>query len=85
MRTKIDRFGRIVVPKELRKSFGLAPGVQVDINAYNQELVIRRVSIRSPLQVKDGLLIFEGEPAGDIASWLRKVRDDRHMKILAGT
>ena len=26
MKTTIDRFGRIVVPKEMRRHFGLAPG-----------------------------------------------------------
>jgi len=51
MKTTIDRFGRIVVPKEIRKRFGLTPGAQVEIDGQNQEIVIRQVSEKPPLQV----------------------------------
>ena len=84
MKTTIDRFGRVVVPKELRKRFGLAPGAQIEIDEHDQELVIRRVTVRSPLQTEDGLLVFEGEAAGDLASWVRDVRENRISKVSTG-
>jgi len=83
MKTTIDRFGRIVVPKEMRKRFGLAPGVQVQIDEHDQEIVIRQVSERSPLLVEDGVLVFDGEAVGDLPSWVRKVRKDRDVKASA--
>ena len=73
MKTKIDRFGRIVIPKEMRSHFGLAPGVEVEIDKRDQEIVIRPISGQSPLQIEDGVLVFAGEATGDIASWVRKV------------
>ncbi len=85
MRTTIDRFGRIVVPKNMRKHFGLEPGVQVEIDERDREIVIRQVPERPPLQIEDGVLVFAGEATGDIASWIRKVREDRNRKISSGT
>ena len=76
MKTKIDRFGRIVIPKEMRSHFGLAPGVEVEIDEreQEQEIVIRPISAQSPLQIEDGVLVFAGEATGDIASSVRKER-----------
>ena len=84
MKTTIDRFGRIVVPKEMRKRFGRAPGAQVEIQEQDQEIVIRQVSVKPSLLVENGLLVFDGEASGDIASWVRKVREDRNAKVTAG-
>lgn len=83
MKTTIDRFGRIVVPKEIRKRFGLAPGAQVEIDGQDQEIIIRQVTEKPSLLVENGLLIFDGEAAGDIASWVRKTREDRNTKVSA--
>jgi len=85
MKTTIDRFGRVVVPKAIRKHFGLAPGVEVEIDERDQEIVIRQVAGYSPLQIEDGVLVFAGEAAGDIASWVRKVREDRNRNIFSGS
>ncbi len=84
MKTTIDRFGRIVVPKEIRKRFGLAPGARIEIDEHNQEIVIRQIPERPPLEIEDGLLVFDGEAAGDITAWIRKVREERHRKISGG-
>lgn len=81
MKTTIDKFGRIVVPKEIRKHFGLVPGTQVEIGGHNREIVIRQITTRSPLQIEDGLLVFDGEATGDITSWVHKAREDRNLKI----
>ncbi len=85
MKTTIDRFGRVVVPKEMRQHFGLAPGVAVEIDERDQEIVIRQVAGYPPLQTEDGVLVFTGEAAGDIASWVRKVREDRNRNIFSGS
>lgn len=48
---------------------------------HNREIVIRQIPARSPLQVEDGLLVFDGEATGDITSWVQKARKDRNLKI----
>jgi AbrB family looped-hinge helix DNA binding protein len=83
MKTTIDRFGRVVVPKEMRKRFGLASGGEVEIDERDDEIVIRQVAGYSPLQIEDGVLVFAGEATGDIASWVRKVREDRNINIIS--
>ncbi|MDI6728728.1 MAG: AbrB/MazE/SpoVT family DNA-binding domain-containing protein [Thermodesulfovibrionales bacterium] len=84
MKTTIDRFGRIVVPKDMRKRFGLTPGAQVEIEEQDKEIVIRQVAEKPPLRVENGLLVFDGEAIGDITLWVSKVREDRNMKVSAG-
>lgn len=69
------------MPKEMRKHFGLVPGTQVEIGGHNHEIVIRQIPARSPLQVEDGLLVFDGEATADITSWVQKARKDRNLKI----
>ncbi|TAN41591.1 MAG: AbrB/MazE/SpoVT family DNA-binding domain-containing protein [Nitrospirae bacterium] len=84
MKTTIDRFGRIVVPKEMRRRFGLAPGAQVEVDEQGESIVIRQAETRSPLKTEDGLLVFDGEAGGDLSSWLSKVREDRNAKLMTG-
>lgn len=84
MRTTIDRFGRIVVPKELRERFGLLPGTEIDINEHERELVIKQSSYESPLQDEDGVLVFSGNAAGDITRSIQRQREKRLQKLSSG-
>lgn len=84
MKTTIDRFGRIVVPKRMRKQFGLEPGVEVEIDERGNEIIIRQATEQPPLKNKDGVLVFAGKAAGDVAGWVRRVRENRHSKVSSG-
>jgi AbrB family looped-hinge helix DNA binding protein len=44
MAVAVDRFGRIVIPKELREAAGLRPGTPVQISFVEGAVVIRPVS-----------------------------------------
>lgn len=84
MRTTIDRFGRIVVPKELRERFGLQPGTEIDIDEHDKEIVIKQAAQESPLQDEDGVLVFAGQSAGDITGSIGRLRESRLQKLSAG-
>jgi len=81
MKTTIDRFGRIVVPKSLRERFGLQPGTEIDIDEHEREIVIKQAAQESPLQDEDGVLVFAGKATGDIASSIRRQREKRLQKL----
>jgi AbrB family looped-hinge helix DNA binding protein len=66
VKTTIDRFGRLVVPKDIREKLGLKPGVEIEIEEQESEIVIRQVEHESPLLFEDGVLIFAGTAAGDL-------------------
>jgi AbrB family looped-hinge helix DNA binding protein len=76
VKTTIDKFGRLVIPKNIRDRLGLKAGVEVEIEEHDNEIVIRQVGHRLPLRVEDGVLIFEGTATGDIAGSMR-----RHQEV----
>lgn len=67
MEVTVDKFGRIVIPKELRDELGLSPGAALQIDRREQELVLRPLESAPELVEKEGLLIYIGVPAGDLA------------------
>jgi len=84
MKATIDRFGRVVVPKDVRVRLGLVADTAIEIDVLDHKIVIRKVEERSPLQREEGILVFTGDAAGDIASWVGTTRDKRAMKVSSG-
>jgi len=84
MKTTIDRFGRVVVPKQLRDRFGLQPGTEVEIGAQGNDLIIKQTSQLSPLQDEEGVLVFDGNATGDIAGSIRAQREKRLQRLSSG-
>jgi transcriptional pleiotropic regulator of transition state genes len=41
---KIDELGRIVIPKELCRSFGIEPGTPIDICTEDDTIILRKYS-----------------------------------------
>jgi AbrB family looped-hinge helix DNA binding protein len=80
MKTKVDRFGRIVVPKEMRDRHGLVPGSQVEIEDSAETIVLRVLSDLPGLVEKQGILIFRGRATGDLDSAIRSHRNERLRK-----
>ncbi len=80
MKAKIDRFGRIVVPKEIRDRHGLVPGSVVEIEDSTEKIVLRLLTDLPGLIEKDGILVFRGRATGDFDSTIRSLRDERLRK-----
>jgi len=81
METTLDRFGRIVIPKEIRDDFNLKPGSQIRIEESDQVIILKPMQGESNLHWKDGVLVFSGTPLGDLAKELEKHREDRAIKV----
>ncbi|MBN1835027.1 MAG: AbrB/MazE/SpoVT family DNA-binding domain-containing protein [Spirochaetales bacterium] len=77
MRTKVDRFGRIVVPKEIRDRHGLVPGSEVEIEETAEVILLRLLTDLPGLVEKDGLLVFRGRATGQLETSLRSHRNER--------
>lgn len=84
MRTTIDRFGRVVVPKELRDRFGFQPGTEIEIDEHDREIVLKQADQAPPLQDEDGVLIFAGKAIADISGSIRMQREKRLQKLSSG-
>ena len=81
METTLDKFGRIVIPKEIRDYFNLRPGSQIRIEESEQTIILKPVVGEPNLHYKDGLLVFSGVPMGGLEKTLEKHREDRFRKI----
>ena len=81
METTIDRFGRIVIPKEIRDDFNLKPGSPIRIEESDQVIILKPLQGEANLHWKDGVLVFSGTPLGDLTKALGKHRKDRAKKL----
>ena len=79
METTLDRFGRIVIPKEIRDDFDQKPGSQIRIEESDQVIILKPMQGESNLHWKDGVLVFSGTPLGDLAKGLEKHREGRNI------
>ena len=77
METTLDKFGRIVIPKEIRDDFNLKPGSQIRIEEREQTIILKPVAGEPNLHWKDGVLVFSGTPMEDLDKALEKHRSDR--------
>jgi AbrB family looped-hinge helix DNA binding protein len=84
MKTILDRFGRVVVPKEIRDRLGLKPGAEMEIDENGSEVVLKPVEHETPLKLEDGVLVFRGIATADLIEATRKHRQDRLLKISSG-
>jgi AbrB family looped-hinge helix DNA binding protein len=84
MEATIDKFGRIVIPKELRDLFGLKPGSTLKVDASTEEIILKPVSEEPPLARKRGVLVITAEihESSDIVTLIEDSRNDRIEQII---
>jgi AbrB family looped-hinge helix DNA binding protein len=85
MRMKLDKRGRVVLPKLLRARYGLRPGTVLEITQAAQEFVLRPADSVPSLVEIDGILVHQGVPhAGFLI--VKAGTDDReqHFRHLSG-
>lgn len=58
---RLDRFGRIVIPAELRRRLNLEAGESLVLQEEGDHLVLRPAVGPSPWREMDGLLVFTGD------------------------
>jgi len=81
MEATLDKFGRIVIPKQVRDDLGLSPGSVLKIEERDRRIVLKPVAESSPLVLKDGILVFTGEVEGDIEAAVQSDRAERSRKL----
>jgi AbrB family looped-hinge helix DNA binding protein len=75
--TNVDRFGRVVIPKETRDHFGLEPGSALTVDEREDGILLRPASQAAALRLKKGVLVFSGDLTGDALEAVRQQRDQR--------
>ena len=75
--TRVDEFGRVVIPKGIRTRLGLKRGSVLEIDESEEGIVLRPERTEPPVTVSEGVLVFTGAAAGDLDRALQRHRDER--------
>lgn len=81
MNATLDRFGRIVIPKEVRDDLGLEPGAMLQVEEVGDAIRLQPLRESSPLRRKDGVTVFAGKAVGDLVDALRRQRSGRLRQV----
>ena len=77
METKLDKFGRIVIPKQVRDDLGLEAGDRLEVREGEGVILLKPLREDGHIIVKDGILVFTGTIEGDILDVIRADREER--------
>lgn len=84
-RLTIDKAGRVVIPKPLRKELHLEPGDSLEVESAGEQITLRPVRGTGPLTKEHGVWVFySGEPlpASATDEILQKIREERDLANL---
>ena len=75
--TKLDRFGRVLIPKPLRDALGLRAGDELSVEELDGGLLLRPTLDAAVFEVREGVVVYEGRAAGDLREAVRRSREER--------
>ena len=84
METTLDRFGRIVIPKDVRDNMGLEVGTILQIEKEGKKIVLHPVQGEPQIIEKKGILVFTGTAIGDVAGAMHEHRKSRLKRMSRG-
>jgi AbrB family looped-hinge helix DNA binding protein len=84
MELKIDKAGRIVLPKTLRERLGFRPDTELEAIEQPDGLLLKRVEQRPSMVKVDGLWVHQGsaKPGTNWDRILEGVREERLESVL---
>ena len=80
MELRIDKAGRIVVPKPLRERLGFKPDTGLEAIERRDGVLLKRIEQRPSMVKVDGLWVHQGK-AEPGANWERVLQDVREERI----
>lgn len=80
IKLRIDKSGRIVLPKPLREHLGLKPGAELEVLSREGGVLLRTVEERPALSKIDGLWVHRGVAQAG-AKWDRIIEEVREERI----
>jgi AbrB family looped-hinge helix DNA binding protein len=81
----IDKAGRVIIPKPLRKSLHLDAGDSLTLNSIGDQIILRPVHEKAQLRKERGIWVFRsGQSAKDLSipEMIDNIREERSRDIL---
>jgi AbrB family looped-hinge helix DNA binding protein len=80
MKLRIDKAGRIVLPKPLRERLRFKPETGIEVTEQPEGVFLKRAQEAPSMSKVDGLWVHHGKPEAG-ADWDRIVEDTRDERI----
>ena len=77
---RVDKAGRIVLPKPVREKLQLAPGDELELKALDDQITLRPLRGTTQLRKEHGVWVFDsGEPlsASAVEETIEQIRRER--------
>ncbi len=83
MTLKIDKAGRVILPKPVRDRLGLHEGSDLEMVETPEGVMLKPVEARPSMVKKQGLWVHTGKvpPGFDVLQAIRDDREDRMRKL----
>ena len=81
----IDKAGRVVIPRPLRKELHLEPGDALEMESAGERITLRPVRGTGPLTKEHGVWVFhtgQALPASATDEMLQQIREERDLANL---
>ncbi len=81
----VDKFGRVVIPKEIRDRIGARPGTEFEIEEQDNVILLKPIQKKAKIIIEKGLPVIElGEPIDveTVNRTLEKIRNERIQSFL---
>ena len=85
MTTKLtlDRAGRVLIPKTLRKELHLGPGDSLHLDSEGEEIILRPVRPKALLKKEQGVWVYQGEATqASIPDLIDREREKRSRELI---
>jgi len=79
--TKLDRFGRIVIPKPIRDGLGLEPGAELEVEEQGETIILTPADHPPFVKRKGHILVYTGKAEGDLVDAVRRDREERIRRV----
>lgn len=80
-RARLDKFGRVLIPKGIREDLGIEPGDSLTIEERENEIALRPASEHPKLAIKGKVLVARVEPTGNLRRVVEKLRRERLSRL----
>ena len=80
---KLDKAGRVVIPKPLRERLRIVPGDALEVDGDEDHITLRPVRAKARLVKELGIWVYQGDGASDdsIPELIDREREARHKQI----
>ena len=79
----LDRAGRVVIPKPLRKELQLGPGDTLQLESQGECITLRPVRPKATLKKERGMWVYQGEPTNiSITDLIDREREKRLRELM---